>query len=121
MSIIFTTIKGDKELNYGYGMFRAYRIMLAKQLDPTLGLVYADTMMLLRNPNLFNQRFNEVIAHDKFRPYDDVLQFLCMPDCEGKISAKLCRRIATIMKDDDDELTEMIKWCANNRRKLVWH
>ena len=120
MAITFTTVKGDKEVNYGYRGFRVFRVELARRIDAHLGDLYGDTIFMLRMPEVFNKQFNEMVSDKRFDGKEELIAFLCMSDCEGKISAKLCRQIADIM-GDYDELSEMMRWCAENRRKLVWY
>lgn len=118
--ITFTTRKHEQDLNYGYRAFRIYRIRLAEKLDEELGKLYCDTMLLLREPEIFNHKLNHIVASEKFRGKEAIVEFLCMSDCEGQLNASVCKQIADIMSDDDP-LTAMMRWCAENRRKLVWY
>jgi hypothetical protein len=120
MAVTFTTIKGDKELDYGYGGFRYFRATLAAKIDKELGELYGDTVYMLRYPDAFNKQFNALVSQPRFAGKEELIEFLCMSDCDGKIPARLCKQIAEIM-NDDDSLTEMMRWCAEHRRKLVWY
>ena len=118
--ITFTTRAREQDLNYGYRAFRIYRIRLAEKLDEELGKLYSDTMLMLREPEIFNYKFNKLVSGEAFRGKEAIIEFLCMSDCEGQLNATVCRQIADIMQDDDP-LTAIMRWCAENRRKLVWY
>lgn len=121
MAITFTTIKGDKDICYGYRGFRIFRVQLAHAMDEELGKLYGDTIMLLRQPDEFNRRFNEIVSREKFQNQQELVDFLCMSDCSGKIPARVCKQIVAIHPEKDDELIELMKFCIKNKRKLVWH
>ncbi len=121
MAITFTTVKGDKDINYGYRGFRIFRVQLAYAMDKELGKLYGDTMMLLRQPDEFNRRFNEIVQQEKFKKQQELVDFLCMSDCEGKILARVCKQIVDLYPEKDDELIKMMQFCIENKRKLVWY
>ena len=71
------------------------------------------------------------------KEYSDVIDFLYMSDCGGKISYKTCRKIlnlirdidygnkgfryAMLMNNDYGEFKEFLQECVSHRRNLRWY
>jgi hypothetical protein len=133
--IAFETANKEKTLSCGLVGFRVFRIKLAKQIDPALGDLYRDTSFMKFMPDVFNRQFDNMVSDARFSGKEELIQFLRMSHECGEIPARLCKKIAEIMEsnhDDDtcgyddnpdkvEDLTEMMKWCAEHRRKLIWY
>jgi hypothetical protein len=50
----------------------------------------------------YDERLNQIDKELNVSPY--ILDFLYASDCEGKLSAKHCRRIYNVIKDYDDDV-----------------
>ena len=127
------------ELDGGYGMFVTIREEVAKQFDKEFGEHYATLhKCIFKNDfDAFNKRANEILSDERFKEEDeDVVKFLFMSDCGGKIGYKTCKKLYDLLKNsnnksclrygafshnDWDDLRELLLQCYKHKACLYWY
>ena len=124
----------------GYGGFMSLREDIAKALDKEFGNHYATLSRCFREEDFdaFNKKANKILSDAKFNGYEDVLDFLYAPDCDGgKVSYKTCKKIYDLIKDFDfkgdiftyaahsdgkdyEHFKEFLLECYSHRRNMIW-
>lgn len=137
------TISGNYEnsieLSGGYGMFSQIRKVIALAFDKEFGEHYLTLSTLSGKDDYkeFNRKANEILRDERFKDEDeDIVRFLFMPDCDGKIGYKTCKKIYELIKDDNKErclryaaysdndwqdFKQLLKDCCSHRCNLVWY
>ena len=137
------TISGNYEnsieLSGGYGMLRVIRNAIALAFDKEFGEHYSKLGTLSGKDEYkeFNRKANEILRDERFKDEDeDIVRFLFMPDCDGKIGYKTCKKIYELIKDDNKErclryaidsdndwqdFKQLLKDCYSYRCNLVWY
>ena len=140
MGITITATNSKYDFDMGYGGFFNLRKNIALALDKDFGENYADLGTCYTKEQFAqNDRVAEMIINSKGldKEYSDVIDFLYMSDCEGKISYKTCRKILNLIKDIDygnkgfryvmlmnndyGEFKEFLQECVSHRRNLRWY
>lgn len=127
------------ELDGGYGMFVTIREEVAKQFDKEFGEHYATlrNCFLKEHFDTFNKKANKILSDERFKEEDeDVVAFLFMPDCDGHIGYKTCKKIydllqnsknkcclryAAYSKNDWEDLKELLLQCYKHKANLYWY
>ena len=121
-------------MDMGYGSFRNLRVVIARLLNEEFGNNY-NNIIYCHTPKDIER--NDKKAEEFIRKYrldEDIVNFLYMTDCEGKIDYKTCRKIYDLVKDYDDDkmygyvqannsfkyFKQMLLDCATKRRMLFW-
>lgn len=133
----------------GYGMMLKIRENIAKSIDKEFGKHYAtlkDYSILVFCHKAtwedFDKKTIKILSDERFKNEDkDIIDFLFMSDCDGKISYKTCKKIYDLIKDDGkefglgyyilcetgvqcsswSEFKEILKECYSKRMNLIWY
>ena len=108
MGINFYTKSKKVNVDYdiGYGGMVRLRNKVAKLLDEEFGNHYESLSSLFGKEDfeIFDKKANEIISKNiSTKEQELVLDFLFMPDSEGKLTYKHCKAIYDIIKDDTEE------------------
>ena len=129
----------------GHFGFQRLRSKVAELLDEEFGNRYKDIPDIQRQAyqsdssekvwEVYNNQLNEII--DRNHLDDNVLEFLFQPDCNGKLSYKVCRSLYNVIKDYDDDIIygysgqknpakfadfkAIVEDCYKHRRQLIWY
>lgn len=104
--------------------FLQIRRAIANAVDEDLGLIYLD-LLYCRSDAETEQNLktkDEIVEmkhlNDK---YKDVVEFLYMPDMDGKISSDTCRKVYDLLDDAKyPEFKGLVKECVDNNMSLEW-
>lgn len=128
----------SRSFDCGYIGFQRLRTVVATAYDYNLGRVYGNATLAIMHPKEYDAEINLILKNEKFKDEDnDILDFLFMSDCEGKISHKTCKKIYDLIKDfehggkiftyaarsdgkDYEHLKEFLKECYSKRAKMRW-
>lgn len=131
-----------KSIDMGCGGFLNLRKTIATLLAPSFGDLYEEWVCTIPSNGLTDEEGNARLAklyENKTVTDDDdvVIEFLFASDIEGKLSAKGCKRLYSIIKDYDDNILygyagrpdcakfkdfkEIVHDCANHRWVLHWY
>lgn len=101
-------------------------------------IVYSDMTLAALHEKEWVEKINAICKIKQFPDEDeDILDFLFMSDCEGKISAKTCKKIYDLIKDVDfggriftytahsdhkdyEHLKEFLLECSKKRACMRW-
>lgn len=136
MGISITAKNSSYDFDMGYGGFFNLRKNIALALDEEFGKNYALLGKCWTEKKFAeNDRISEKIINKKNLD-TDIVDFLYMPDTEGKISYRVCGKIYDLIKDIDfknkgfryaayrhddyEEFKKFLKECYSNRRKMSW-
>lgn len=123
----------DYSMDMGYGQFYMLRMTIAKVFDKDFAVLYENVCRTIFGPTQAEiDALNEYIANHNLD--NDIVEFLFMPDSDGKISSKTCRHLYKLVKDYNDDyrygyigannsfeyFKEMLHDCATKHRKLFW-
>ena len=139
MGVCIFATNSKYEFNMGYGNFFILRKNIASALDGEFGKLYAQIIdCRTKSQREDNDRAIELIINRKNldEKYKDILDFLYMSDCDGKISHKTCKQIYEIIKDIDfenqifqyssiakndyEEFKKFLLECYSKRRLMQW-
>lgn len=139
MGVCICATNSGYEFYGGYGAFFNLRNQIAHALDQEFGENYACIIKCYsEEASRENDRKAEEIINRKHldEKYEDVLDFLYMPDSDGKISYKTCKKIYDLIKDIDfgtrnirygadyhndyEEFKAFLKECYSKRRNMRW-
>ena len=127
------------ELDGGYGMFMVLRQAIAKLYDKEFGEHYETLSKCFFKEHFdeFNKKANEILRNDRFKDEDeDIVDFLYMSDCNGKIGYKTCKKLYNLLKyyksdvplryayyskNDWEDLKELLLQCYKHRANLYWY
>lgn len=127
------------ELDGGYGMFMVLRQAIAKLYDKEFGEHYEtlSKCFLKEHFDEFNKKANEILRDNRFKEEDeDIIDFLYMSDCGGKIGYKTCKKLYDLLKDyksniplryafyshnDWEDIKELLIQCYKHRANLYWY
>ena len=142
MGVTITANNSKHEFDMGAGGFFNLRKNIALALDNDFGLNYAEIISCQtkeqhgENDKKAEQIINEKNLEEK---YSDVLDFLYMSDCDGKIGYRTCRKIADLIepcmpalktktfryaiyaKNDYEEFLVFLRECVRYRRNMTWY
>ena len=97
------------ELNMSYSDFFRLRCIIAKHLDESLYLHYLHLTDYRRSKAEWDEYdiiINEIVCKNKLdlvRWKSKIVDFLFMPDTNGKISYGTCRRIYDLINEEPDD------------------
>lgn len=143
MGVTITATNSNCDFDMGYGGFLNLRRNIAFALDKDFGNEYSslkETIFLWEGEYKFQLEFTMNIINKKHLDdeYKDVLDFLFMPDTEGKISYKTCRKIAGLLEsrmselkeksfryaaqagNDYEDFVKFLKECVRYHRNMRW-
>ncbi len=139
MGISITATNSKYDFYMGYGGFFSLRKNIALALDKEFGENYArlgechTSDQYDENGKISTEIISRKHLDDR---YSDVLDFLYMPDVEGKASYKVCRQILELIKDvnfedkgfrygaysknDYEDFKCFLKECISHKRNMRW-
>lgn len=142
MGVTITAKNSGFVFDMGYGGFWNIRKNIALALDEDFGISYAAWCMSYISGGDFEwkAKISERIINKKclYEEYEDVLDFLYMPDTKGKISYKTCRKIAGLLEgrmselkgksfryanqagNDYEDFVKFLKECVRYHRNMRW-
>ena len=137
MGVSITATNSSYDFDMGYGGFFNLRKNIALALDKDFGENYALLSHCYTEKQFEdNDRVANLIIEQKNLD-EDIVKFLYMSDCEGKISYKVCKKIYDLIKDVDfenkcfryaayshndyGEFKEFLKECFSKRRQMRWY
>lgn len=136
MGITITAKNSKYEFDMGYGGFYNLRKNIAFALDEEFGENYALLGQCYTEEQYLDNDAVANIIIERKQLDGDVIEFLYMPDTEGKISYKVCQKIYKIIKDinfdnqgfkyvayshnDYKEFKEFLRECFSKRRCMRW-
>lgn len=117
----------------GYGMMFLIRKTIAQSFDNELGNYYGDITNHYKDD--FIDNVNKILADDRFTEANgDIIDFLFMSDCEGKINYKTSKKILDLVKDvpnfrigyvinnkSFDDFKDILQECYSKRMNLTWY
>ena len=142
MGITITATNAKCDFDMGYGGFFNLRKNIASALDEEFGNAYSMLAGCVTDEDYKNNdKLNERIINEKHLDdeYKDVLDFLYMPDTEGQIGYKTCRKIAGLLEgrmselkgksfryaaqagNDYEDFVEFLKDCVKYHRNMRWY
>lgn len=140
MGITLFATNSTYSFDMGYGGFFNLRTNLAKAFDEEFGELYA-ALRYCKQPEdyeFFDKICNDMLSDERFKEEDnDIIEFLFMPDSDGKIKYRTCGKLYNLIKDIDfkDEifvygthsdgkdyeyLKEFLHECYSHRRNMRW-
>lgn len=135
ISIICTHPK--YEFDMGYMGFFNLRKNIALALDKEFGTAYASlaTAWNEEKSKAVNAELNRILSCKTLD--EDIVEFLYMSDCGGKISYRTCKKIYDVIKDVDfgdkcfrygikvhndyEEFKEFLKDCYRYHKNMEWY
>lgn len=136
MGVTITAKNSQYEFDMGYGGFYNLRKNIAYALDEEFGKNYA---LLGQCMTETQYQENDATANSiiEYKSLDsDIVKFLYMPDTEGRISYKVCKKIYEIIKDEDfgnkgfryaayshndyEEFKDFLCECFLKRKSMRW-
>ena len=138
MGVSITATNPKYSFDMGFAGFFSLRSNIACALDKDFGENYKKLMFCHTSEDYKeNDRIAEGIINNKgLDYYSDILDFLYMSDCEGKIGYKTCKNIYDLIKDIDygdkgfrygsmrnndyEEFKEFLLDCYSHRKNLRW-
>ena len=139
MGVCLTSRKSAYSFDMGYGGFHNLRTNICRAFDEELAEIYDDTMFMLKDPEGYTAKVNEILKDSRFKDEDeDILDFLFSSDCEGKCGYVTAKKIYNLIKDIDfgkaiftyaahsdgndyEKLKLFLKECYQKRRMIVWY
>jgi hypothetical protein len=142
MGITISATHSSYSFDMGYGGFFNLRKNIALALDNELGEMYAEYSRCATKRQF--KEIDNIIEHMINRKhldkdYKDVLDFLYMPDCEGKIGYKTCKKIADLLEPcmaalrnkcfryaayaghDYEDFVAFLRECYRYHRNMRWY
>lgn len=104
MGVSIYATNSEYEFDGGYGGFMCLRENIAKAFDKEFGEHYDNLSKCWRKEQFdeWDKKASEILAADRFKDEDqDIIDFLFMPDSDGEISHKTCKKIYDLIKDID--------------------
>lgn len=142
MGVTITATNAKCDFDMGYAGFCNLRRTIAAMLDDEFGASYTAWVVSVISGGDFEYKakLNERIINKKCLAdeYKDVLDFLYMPDSEGKIDYKTCRKIAGLLEgrmpelkgksfryasqagNDYEDFVKFLKECVRYKRNMIW-
>ena len=141
MGITITANNSKYSFNMGYGGFFNLRTNLAKAYDEEFGELYSALRFCKRKAvyAFFDKVCNDMLSDERFKEEDnDIIDFLFMPDSDGKIRYRTCGKLYNLIKDIDfgdkrfqfckyskgndyEQFKVFLKECYSHRRNLRWY
>lgn len=142
MGITITATNAKCDFDMGYGGFFNLRKNIALALDDEFGHIYLNYAKCFNGDSLAeNDRLAELVINKKQldKDYSDVLDFLYMPDTEGKIGYRTCRKIANLLEKclpalrtktfryaiyahhDYEDFIDFLKDCVKYHKNMRWY
>lgn len=140
MGITLFATNSTHSFDMGYGGFFNLRTNLAKAFDEEFGELYA-ALRYCKQPEdyeFFDKICNDMLSDERFKEEDnDIIEFLFMPDSDGKIKYRTCGKLYNLIKDIDfkdkifvygahsdgkdyEYLKEFLHECYSHRRNMRW-
>lgn len=140
MGVYIQAKNSKRGFHMAYSSFNTLRIFIARAMDQEFGDNYAH-LRDCYHPDDFaeqEQQADIIIKRNDLTKYQDIIDFLYLSDCDGKVSYKVCKRIYDLIKDipfaesniqyevflTEDEYTDFKKFlqdCYSHRRSMVWY
>lgn len=138
MGITITATHPKYSFDVGYSGFMNLRKNIASVLDEEFGQVYEQFCRLYSDdrPEVIKKLENIINTKELDNAHKEVLDFLFMSDCDGKISHKVCKQIYDLIKDVDfgdktfrytyyahndyEEFKEFLLDCYSHRKNMTW-
>ena len=141
MGVSITSTNASYSFDMGGGGFFNLRKNIALALDEEFGQVYGQGAHCMTKDEY---RLNDMQAEDVINrkqlhiQYEDVLDFLYMPDTQGEIGYRTCRKIADLLepripsltkhsfrygayvRNDYEEFLAFLRECVRYHRKMRW-
>lgn len=141
MGISITATNSQYEFFMGYSGFFNLRKNVALALDKEFGEHYASLPRCFTEESYksHDDTSKEIIKKNRLdSENEDILNFLYLPDVEGKVSYKTCKKIADLLEprleslkgnhfqyesyqgDDYHNFVAFLRECYKNRRNMRW-
>ena len=128
-----------KSIDCGYAGFNTLRTHIAGLIGKEFQDFYNEPGIYVRNQQYwddYDRRLYDVMV-PKYHISNGVLEFLFLPDCDGKLSYSEAKQLWKLIEKDDkeflfgyaglsncakySEFKEIVKMCAQNRWILKWY
>jgi len=142
MGITISATNSSYDFDMGYGGFFNLRKNIAFALDNELGKMYAEYGRCVTKRQF--KEIDNIIEHMIDRKhldkdYKDVLDFLYLPDTDGKIGYKTCKKIADLLEPcmaalrnkwfryaayaghDYEDFVAFLRECYRYHRNMRWY
>lgn len=138
MGVTIFAKNSKTDFHMGYGGFFSLRKNIAKAIDADFGEHYATLIHCHTKEEYqaFDEKANRLLSEKRINNMNDVLDFLFMPDTDGKINYRTCGKIyeliktvdfggkcftyAAYAKDDYERFKGFLKECYSKRRNMYW-
>ena len=142
MGVTITANNSKQHFDMGSGGFFNLRKNIDLALDADFGKIYSDIIHChTQDEQKENDNAAELIINEKNldENYSDVLDFLYMSECDGKINYKTCKKIYDLLEPHMSELKSksfryaayaghdyedfiiFLKDCVSHRRNMTWY
>ena len=141
MGVTISATNSKYSFDMGYGGFFNLRTKLARAYDEEFGELYA-ALRYCKKPEdyeFFDKICNDMLSDERFKDEDqDIIDFLFMDDCCGKIRYRTCGKLYNLIKDinfgdkifvygahsdgkDYEYLKDFLRECYSHRRNMRWN